>query len=77
MRMPSPVRYAKRNRVARTRKGLSLFICGEFKHAQTDVHIVDRDQNDILLLVQVDRRFQEDEGTDPKAKLIAEVMCRQ
>jgi len=67
--------YAKRNRVARTRKGLSLFTCSEFRHAQTDVCIVDLDQNDILLLVQEDKRFEEGEGGDPEAQLIAETIA--
>ncbi len=67
--------YAKRNRVARTRRDLSLLICGEFRHAQTDVCIVDRDQNDILLLVQEDKRFEEGGGGDPEAQLIAEAIA--
>jgi len=64
--------YAKRNRVARTRRDLSLLICGEFRHAQTDVCIVDHDQNDILLLVQ---GFEEGGGGDPEAQLIAEAIA--
>jgi len=67
--------YAKRNRVARTRRDLSLLICGEFRHAQTDVCIVDRDKNDILLLVQEDKRFEEGGGGDPEAQLIAEAIA--
>src|SRR5258708_22182388 len=66
--------YAKHNRVARTRRDLSLLICGEFRHAQTDVCIVDRDHNDILL-VQEDKRFEEGEGGDPQAQLIAEAIA--
>ena len=39
---------------------------------QTDVCIVDRDQNDILLLVQEDKHFEEG---DPEAQLIAETIA--
>ena len=58
--------YAKRNRVARTRKDLTLLICGEFRHAQTDVCIIDREQNDILLLVQEDKRSRGMKAQTPK-----------
>ncbi|KAF5353350.1 hypothetical protein D9756_007804 [Leucocoprinus leucothites] len=67
--------YAKRNRVARTQRALSLFIYGEFGQAQTDVCIIDRDRNDILLLVQEDKRFKEGEGVDPEAQLIAQAVA--
>ncbi|KAJ3569475.1 hypothetical protein NP233_g5024 [Leucocoprinus birnbaumii] len=67
--------YAGRNRVALTRRDLVLLICGEFKRAQTDVCIIDRDQNDILLLVQEDKRFEEGEGADPEAQLIAQAIA--
>ncbi len=53
--------YVCRNRVARTRAVLPLFICGELRHAKTDVCIVDRAQNDILLLVQEDKRLEHGE----------------
>jgi hypothetical protein len=66
--------YAKHNRVAHTRRDLSLLICGKFRHAQTDVCIVDRDHNDILL-VQEDKCFEEGEGGDPQAQLIAEAIA--
>jgi len=67
--------YAQRNRVARTRRDMSLFICGEFKRAQADVCTIDYDQNDILLLVQEDKRFHEGDGADPQAQLIAEAIA--
>ena len=50
--------YVRRQRLARTRVDLPLLICGEERHAKTDVCIVDRSQNDILLLVQADKRLQ-------------------
>lgn len=41
------------------------------RHAKTDVCIADRSQNDILLLVQEDKRFGEEKISDAEAKLIA------
>lgn len=49
--------YVHRGRVARTRKDLRLLVRGEYRHAKADVCIFDRHQNDILLLVQADRRL--------------------
>ena len=46
--------------------GPPLLICGENRHAKTDVCILDRSQNDILLLVQVDNRLQK---VDPIVEL--------
>jgi hypothetical protein len=67
--------YVRRNRVARTRKDIPLLICGEQRHAKTDVCIVDRSQNDILLLVQEDKRFGDEKITDAEAQLIAEAIA--
>jgi hypothetical protein len=64
--------YVRRNRVARTRADLPLFICGEQRHAKTDVCIIDRAQNDILLLVQEDKRLEHGEPTNARAQLVAE-----
>lgn len=67
--------YVRRNRVARTRKYLRLLICGEYTHAKTDVCIVDRSQNDILLLVQEDKRSEDREPVDAQAQLIAQAVA--
>lgn len=67
--------YVRRNRVARTRKDLPLLICGEWRHAKTDVCIVDRQQNDILLLVQEDKRLEDREPFDARAQLVAEALA--
>ena len=67
--------YVRRNRVARTRKDIPLLICGEQRHAKTDVCIVDRSQNVILLLVQEDKRFGEEKILDAEAQLIAEAIA--
>jgi|SRR5712671_747800 len=60
--------YTGIGRVARTRKDIPLFICGELRHAKTDVCILD--DSDILLLVQEDKRYLD--GSDPEPQLIAE-----
>jgi hypothetical protein len=51
----------------RTRKDIPLLVCGEWRHARTDVCITDLDG--ILLLVQEDKRHLED--IDPEPQLIA------
>jgi len=66
--------YTKRHRVARTRKNIPLFICGEWRHAKTDVCLVDRQQHDILLVVREDKRHQED-PRDAEHQLIAEAIA--
>lgn len=67
--------YVKRHRVARTRKDIPFLVCGEWRHAKTDVCLIDRNQNDILLLVQEDKRFQPDNPLDPRPQLIAEAIA--
>jgi len=42
---------------------------------KTDVCIVDRLQNDILLLVQEDKRYGEEKISDAEAQLIAEAIA--
>ena len=63
--------YTGRGRVLRTRKDLPLVICGETRHAKTDVCLID--DNEILLLVQEDKRHME--GSDPEPQLIAEAIA--
>lgn len=65
----SMLRYTGRavGRVARTRKDLTFWVCGQQRHARTDVCIVDA--SDILLLVQEDKRHLDD--LDPEPQLIA------
>ncbi|KAK2464807.1 hypothetical protein APHAL10511_003225 [Amanita phalloides] len=58
-------------RVARTRKDLPFWVCGEQRHAKTDVCIMDG--SDILLLVQEDKRHLD--GSDPEPQLIAEAIA--
>jgi len=67
--------YVRRERVARTRVDLSLLICGENRHAKTDVCIIDRSQNDILLLVQQDKRLEHGEPASAHARLVAEAVA--
>ena len=61
--------------LARTRVDLPLLICGEERHAKTDVCIVDHSQNDILLLVQKEKRLQQLEPVNAQAQLVAEAVA--
>jgi len=65
--------YAGRavGRDLRSRKDIPFLICGEWRHAKTDVCIMDR--NEILLLVQEDKRHME--PGDPYPQLIAEAIA--
>ena len=66
--------YVRRERVARTRMDLPLFICGESRHAKTDVCIMDRSQNDILLLVQDEKRLEHEDPVNAQAQLVADAI---
>ena len=59
--------YVPRSRMTRTRADIPLTICGEQCHTKTDVCVVEGD--DILLLVQEDKRHKE--RKDPEPQLIA------
>ena len=65
--------YASRplGRDLRTRKDIPLFICGEWRHAKTDVCVMDT--NGYLLLVQEDKRHLE--IVDAEFQLIAEAIA--
>ncbi|KAF8529588.1 hypothetical protein BU17DRAFT_36464 [Hysterangium stoloniferum] len=65
--------YAGRafGRDLRSRKDIPLFICGEWRHAKTDVCVMDT--NGYLLLVQEDKRHLE--IVDPAPQLIAEAIA--
>ncbi|EDR10521.1 uncharacterized protein LACBIDRAFT_317009 [Laccaria bicolor S238N-H82] len=67
--------YVRRQRLARTRVDFPFFICGEDRHAKTDVCIVDRSRNDILLVVQVDNRLQKSEPISARAQLVAKAVA--
>ena len=67
--------YVCRQRLVRTRVDLPLLICGEDRHAKTDVCIVDRSQNDILFLVQADNSLPKLEPISAQAQLIAEAVA--
>ena len=67
--------YVRRERVARTRADIPLLICGENRHAKTDVCIIDRTQHDILLLVQEDKRLEVGEPVNARAQLVAEAVA--
>ena len=63
--------FVPRPRMTRTRADIPLIICGEQHHAKTDVCVVDED--DILLLVQEDKRHKE--RKDPEPQLIVEAIA--
>ncbi|KAF7372156.1 hypothetical protein MVEN_00074700 [Mycena venus] len=63
--------YVPVGRVIRTRKDIPLVICGENRHAKTDVCIID--DGGILLLVQEDKRHAD--GGNPVPQLVAEAIA--
>ena len=67
--------YVCRQRVAHTRVDLWLLICGEYRHAQTDVCIINSPQNEILLLVQEDKRLGCRNPSKAQARLVAEAVA--
>jgi len=69
--------YAEMNsgRSVRTHKDLPLFISGEWRHAKTDVCVIDRNQNSIVLVVQdsqEDKRYMEG---DPIPLLVVQTIA--
>jgi hypothetical protein len=67
--------YVKRNRVARTQKDISFFNSGEWRYTKADICLLDLSQDDILLLVQEDKRSLLKELRDPRPQLIAEAIA--
>ena len=65
--------YIRRPRAIRTRKELRFFTCGESKYAKPDVSIIDRDANDVILLVQEDKHFSGERNAH--AQLIAKAIA--
>ncbi|KAF5353928.1 hypothetical protein D9756_007094 [Leucocoprinus leucothites] len=63
--------FVKRHRIARTRMEIPILICGEWKVAKTDVCLVDRLTNQILMIVLEDRRHDPREPSDPLPHLVA------
>lgn len=61
--------------MVRTHKDIPLYICGEWTHTKTDVCVIDRNQNSIILLVhnsQEDKRHMEG---DPIPQLVANAIA--
>jgi hypothetical protein len=54
---------------------LPLHICGEQRHAKTDVCIMDVAQDCCLLLVQEDKRLGDREPINAHAQLVAEAVA--
>jgi hypothetical protein len=66
--------YHHRRRLARRRVDIPLFICGERRHAKTNVCIVDQN-NTILLLVQRGKSLENVEPINAGAQLVAEAVA--
>lgn len=50
------VGYDHKDRIARTRKKIPFFLCGEWSYVKADVCLVSGNMNDVLLLVQEEKR---------------------
>ncbi|KAK0444200.1 uncharacterized protein EV420DRAFT_1006637 [Desarmillaria tabescens] len=59
--------YTGYTRVARSHMDIPLLICGEWRNAETDVWILDRQQNNIVLL----RISGSGEPLNPEVQLVA------
>ncbi len=66
------VGYFRRRQLARRRVEFPLWICGENKRARTDVCIIDRAQNDRVLLVV--RKGDKKRSNVARAQLVAEAV---
>ncbi|KAF8128134.1 hypothetical protein EV363DRAFT_1418142 [Boletus edulis] len=69
--------YTNRHRVVNIWVDLPFVICGEIRNAKSDVCLVDREHGfeDILLVVQEDKRFIGVQDVDPEAQLIAQAIA--
>jgi hypothetical protein len=68
--------YRGGNIITRTRKSIPYLICGEWKVTMTDVCLVDCLQDDdIILVVQEDKRFRSEDLPDPRPQLIGEAIA--
>ena len=65
--------YSLSTRAVRARKGLRLGICGEWRYAKTDICLLDSSKNDLMLLVQEDKRFRDSPTTRAMKREEAEV----
>jgi hypothetical protein len=65
--------YDEPDRVVRQRVDIPLFICGSRVPTKTDLCVINRGLNDIVLLVQEDKRHLDQ--LDPEPQLIAEAIA--
>jgi hypothetical protein len=63
--------YVSRTRMARSRMPMALHICGEARSAQADICLLNEEE--IVLLVQEDKRFKSE--ADPEPQLVAEAVA--
>jgi len=64
--------YIPVNHVVTARTDLRLHICGQYKHAKTDICIIDRSHNDTIIFVQENKRSRPTVPADAPAQLVAE-----
>jgi hypothetical protein len=57
--------YVHRQRVARSRMDMPLYICGEERHAKGDVCLVELKENSVCLLVQEGKRAENGRSRGP------------
>jgi hypothetical protein len=63
--------YVSRTRMARSRMPMTLYVCGEARSTQADICLLNEDE--VVLLVQEDKRFMSD--ADPEPQLVAEAIA--
>jgi hypothetical protein len=62
--------------ITRTRRSIPYLICGEWRVTMTDICFIDclKDE-DIILVVQEDKRFRSEDIPDPRPQLIGEAIA--
>ncbi|KXN87219.1 hypothetical protein AN958_08609 [Leucoagaricus sp. SymC.cos] len=61
--------------VVRTQVDLPLLICGKERHVKTNICIVNHSQNDIIFLIQEDKKWSLREPINMRAQLVAEAIA--
>jgi len=68
--------YMGGNIITRTRRSIPYLICGEWRVTKTDVCLIDcLKDDDIILVVQEDKRLRSENLPDPRPQLIGEAIA--
>ena len=69
--------YERGQLITRARKNLRLPLCGELRHAKTDICLLDCHQNDKMLLVQENKHLMASrkERDNAEVQLVAEAIA--